>query len=58
MRWSVLRGAGDRGGGGEGLDEEVMPVEAGGREWMEELDRAVVDVGRIAKSRLAALAVA
>ncbi|KAF8478250.1 Oxo-4-hydroxy-4-carboxy-5-ureidoimidazoline decarboxylase [Gautieria morchelliformis] len=51
----VLGGAGDREGGGEGVGGEVMPVEVGGSEWMKELDRAVVDVGRIAKSRLAAL---
>lgn len=35
--------------------EDVSPVEVGGKAWMEELDRAIVDVGRIAKSRLRAL---
>lgn len=35
--------------------EDVLPVEVGGKAWMEELDRAIVDMGRIAKSRLRAL---
>ncbi|CCL99666.1 uncharacterized protein FIBRA_01687 [Fibroporia radiculosa] len=33
----------------------VASVDVGGQEWRRELDRAVVDVGRIAKSRLRAL---
>ncbi|QRV74144.1 glucose-6-phosphate isomerase [Ceratobasidium sp. AG-Ba] len=32
--------------------ETIRSVEVGGEEWKGELDRAVVDVGRIAKSRL------
>jgi 2-oxo-4-hydroxy-4-carboxy--5-ureidoimidazoline (OHCU) decarboxylase len=37
--------------------ETISPVEVGGEAWKKELDRAVVDVGRIAKSRLAKLSV-
>ena len=43
------------GDGGE--DGEVEHVEFGGPEWIKELDRAVVDVGKIAKSRLRALGI-
>ncbi|KAI0352329.1 hypothetical protein OH77DRAFT_1428626 [Trametes cingulata] len=35
--------------------ESIQSVEVGAEEWKKELDRAVVDVGRIAKSRLATL---
>ncbi|KAF9069748.1 Oxo-4-hydroxy-4-carboxy-5-ureidoimidazoline decarboxylase [Rhodocollybia butyracea] len=35
----------------------VIPVEIGSKEWLEELERAVIDVGLIAKSRLKALSV-
>ncbi|KAJ3509845.1 hypothetical protein NMY22_g16158 [Coprinellus aureogranulatus] len=38
--------------------ETVQPVEQGSEEWLRELKRAVLDVGRIAKSRLGALGVA
>ena len=41
----------------ERISEEIVPVEVGGREWMAELNRAIVDVGQIAKSRLRALGV-
>ncbi|KAH9935053.1 Oxo-4-hydroxy-4-carboxy-5-ureidoimidazoline decarboxylase [Amylocystis lapponica] len=37
--------------------ESVGSVEIGGEEWRGELDRAVVDVGRIAKGRLRALGI-
>ncbi|KAG8748390.1 hypothetical protein FRC10_005937 [Ceratobasidium sp. 414] len=32
--------------------EAIEPIEVGGEEWTKELNRAVVDVGRIAKNRL------
>ncbi|KDR80598.1 hypothetical protein GALMADRAFT_240928, partial [Galerina marginata CBS 339.88] len=35
--------------------DSVLPVDFAGGEWKKELDRAVYDVGRIAKSRLGAL---
>ena len=35
----------------------IKPVEVGGDEWKKELHRAVIDVGRIAKSRLAKMGV-
>ena len=35
--------------------EEIIPVEVGGIEWVGELERAIRDVGLIAKSRLKAL---
>ncbi|KAJ3515396.1 hypothetical protein NMY22_g14465 [Coprinellus aureogranulatus] len=38
--------------------ESVRPIEQGSEEWLRELKRAVLDVGRIAKSRLGALGVA
>lgn len=38
-------------------DGEVEPLEVGGVEWTGELDRAIRDVGLIAKSRLRALGV-
>ena len=37
--------------------ESIERVEVGGVEWKSELERAVGDVGRIAKSRLGALGV-
>lgn len=37
--------------------ETIEPVEVEGEEWKKELHRAVVDVGRIAKSRLAKMGV-
>ncbi|KAJ3517738.1 hypothetical protein NLJ89_g295 [Agrocybe chaxingu] len=37
--------------------DSIIPVETGGKEWKTELDRAVYDVGRIAKSRLGKLGV-
>lgn len=37
--------------------ESISKVEIGGEEWTNELERAIVDVGRIAKSRLKALGV-
>ncbi|KAI0367038.1 hypothetical protein BV20DRAFT_971144 [Pilatotrama ljubarskyi] len=37
--------------------ESMQSVEVGGEEWKKELDRAVVDVGRIAKCRLGTLGV-
>ena len=37
--------------------ESVKKVEVGGQDWKAELDRAVADVGRIAKSRLRTLGV-
>jgi len=41
----------------EPIPESIVPVEVGSKEWKEELDRAVADIGRIAKSRLAAMGV-
>ena len=37
--------------------EDVASVEIGSEEWKSELDRAVGDVGKIAKSRLRSLGV-
>lgn len=37
--------------------DDIEPVEVEGMEWKAELDRAVIDVGRIAKSRLGAFGV-
>ncbi|KAJ7626421.1 Oxo-4-hydroxy-4-carboxy-5-ureidoimidazoline decarboxylase [Mycena polygramma] len=37
--------------------EEVIQIEPGAEAWRDELDRAVVDVGRIAKGRLGAMKV-
>ncbi|KAJ6504896.1 Oxo-4-hydroxy-4-carboxy-5-ureidoimidazoline decarboxylase [Mycena vitilis] len=37
--------------------EEITQIEAGAEAWRNELDRAVVDVGRIAKARLGAMKV-
>ena len=50
----VLRVVEDAEGGGDG---EIEHFEVGGSKWTEELNRTVLDVGRIAKSRLAALSV-
>lgn len=43
--------------GEAGSEDLFRPVEVGGVEWVKELDRAVQDVGKIAKSRLGALGV-
>ncbi|PPQ62880.1 hypothetical protein CVT24_006279 [Panaeolus cyanescens] len=37
--------------------ESISPIEAGSTEWRSELQRAVEDIGKIAKSRLASLGV-
>lgn len=37
--------------------DAIQPIEQGSEEWLRELNRAIVDVGKIAKSRLGALGV-
>ncbi|KAF8511845.1 Oxo-4-hydroxy-4-carboxy-5-ureidoimidazoline decarboxylase [Hysterangium stoloniferum] len=43
---------------GTGAGKEIGPVDVDGEEWRAELERAIADIGRIAKSRLRALGTA